>query len=152
MRPLEGLKVLDFCWVAAGPMTTEYLVEYGATVVRIESQSHPDTLHNSPPFGSEGRGPNRSGYYANYNASKYAFGLNMSHPQAIDIVQRLVPWADLVTGEFYSRDAGEVAPGHHELCATQTGRSSCSARRCSAVRRPTPDNRVLVPCWPRSVV
>src|SRR6266480_7920295 len=76
MRPLAGLKVLDFCWVAAGPMTTGYLVEYGATVVRIESRSHPDTLHNSPPFGSPGRGLNRSGYYANYNASKYAFGLN----------------------------------------------------------------------------
>ena len=33
MRPLAGLKVLDFCWVAVGPMTTSYLAEYGATVV-----------------------------------------------------------------------------------------------------------------------
>jgi len=83
MRPLEGLKVLDFCWVAAGPMTTGYLVEYGATVVRIESHAHPDTLHNSPPFGSEGRGPNRSGYYANYNARQNTllaqYGLSESH-------------------------------------------------------------------------
>ncbi len=54
MRPLEGLKVLDFCWVAAGPMTTGYLVEYGATVVRIESHVHPDTLHNSPPLVARG--------------------------------------------------------------------------------------------------
>ena len=30
---LEGLKVLDFCWVVAGPMTTKYLAEHGATVV-----------------------------------------------------------------------------------------------------------------------
>ena len=35
MRPLAGLKVLDFCWVAVGPMTTSYLAENGATVVRI---------------------------------------------------------------------------------------------------------------------
>src|SRR5262245_65586006 len=100
MRPLEGLKVLDFCWVAAGPMTTGYLVEYGATVVRIESHAHPDTLHNSPPFGSEGRGPNRSGYYANYNASKYLFGLNVAHPKAINGEQRYAPLAFLVTEAF----------------------------------------------------
>ena len=115
MRPLEGLKVLDFCWVAAGPMTTGYLVEYGATVVRIESHAHPDTLHNSPPFGSEGRGPNRSGYYANYNASKYAFGLNMAHPKAINIVKRFVAWADLVTENFTPGTMEKWGLGYDEL-------------------------------------
>ncbi len=116
MRPLEGLKVLDFCWVAAGPMTTGYLVEYGATVVRIESRSHPDTLHNSPPFGSQGRGPNRSGYYANYNAGKYGFGLNMAHPKAIDIVKRFVLWADLVTENFTPGTMEKWGLGYDELC------------------------------------
>ena len=116
MRPMERLKVLDFCWVAAGPMTTGYLVEYGATVVRIESQSHPDTLHNSPPFGSDGRGPNRSGYYANYNAGKYAFGLNMTHPKAIDIVKRFVAWADLVTENFTPGTMEKWGLGYDELC------------------------------------
>lgn len=100
MRPLEGLKVLDFCWVAVGPMTTSYLVEYGATVVRIESKLRPEVLRNAPPFGSPGNSPNRSGYYANYNAGKYGFGLNMAHPKALDIIQRFVAWADLVTENF----------------------------------------------------
>ena len=97
-------------------MTTGYLVEYGATVVRIESHAHPDTLHNSPPFGHEGRGPNRSGYYANYNASKYAFGLNMAHPKAINIVQRFVAWADLVTENFTPGTMEKWGLGYDELC------------------------------------
>ncbi|MBM3224542.1 MAG: CoA transferase, partial [Candidatus Tectomicrobia bacterium] len=100
MRPLEGLKILDFCWVAAGPMTTGYLVEYGATAVRIESKRRPETLRSSPPLRGNGSSPNRSGYYGNYNAGKYGFGLNMAHPKAIDIVQRFVGWADLVTENF----------------------------------------------------
>ncbi|GIT02587.1 MAG: hypothetical protein CM1200mP27_12120 [Chloroflexota bacterium] len=40
-KPLDGVNVLDFCWVAVGPMTTKYLGEYGATVVRVESSNVP---------------------------------------------------------------------------------------------------------------
>ena len=99
-RPLEGLKILDFFWVVIGPLTTSYLVEYGATVVRIESQGRPEVLRTAPPFGGGERGINRSAYYANYNINKYGFGLNMSHPKAVDIVKRFVPWADVVTENF----------------------------------------------------
>jgi hypothetical protein len=42
--PFAGLKVVDFCWVVAGPMTTRYLADYGATVVRVESAHRPDVL------------------------------------------------------------------------------------------------------------
>jgi len=100
MRPFEGLKVLDFFWVVIGPMTTSYLVEYGATVVRIESRGRPEVLRTAPPFGGGQRGLNRSAYYANYNVNKYGFGLNMGHPKAMEIVKRFVPWADVVTENF----------------------------------------------------
>ena len=100
MGALEGLKVLDFFWVAVGPMTTGYLAEYGATVVRVESRRRPDPLRNAPPFRDSRQGLNRSGYYAAYNANKYALGLNMAHPKALDVVRRLVGWADVVTENF----------------------------------------------------
>lgn len=100
MRPLEGLKVLDFFWVVIGPMTTGYLAEYGATVVRVESQGRPEVLRTAPPFGGGERGLNRSAYYANYNANKYGLGLNMSNPKSVDVVKRFVAWADVVTENF----------------------------------------------------
>jgi benzylsuccinate CoA-transferase BbsF subunit len=100
MRPLEGLKILDFFWVVIGPMSTGYLAEYGATVVRVESRSRPEVLRSAPPFGGNVRGLNRSAYYANYNVNKYGFGLNLAHPKALDIVKRFVLWADVVTENF----------------------------------------------------
>src|SRR6266540_4152881 len=116
MRPLEGLKVLDFCWVAVGPMTTAYLAEYGATVVRVESKQRPEVLRHAPPFGSKGQGLDRSGYFANYNANKYGLGLNMAHPQARDVVKRLVAWADLVTENFTPGTMEAWGLGYADLC------------------------------------
>jgi len=115
MQPLEQLKVLDFCWVASGPMTTSYLAEYGATVVRVESRRRPDPLHTSPPVAPrKGKGL-RSGYYANYSANKYALGLNLGNPKGIDIVRRMVAWADLVTENFTPGTMERLGLGYEEL-------------------------------------
>lgn len=37
-RALEGLKVLEFCWAAAGPIPGLYLAHHGARVIRTESK------------------------------------------------------------------------------------------------------------------
>jgi benzylsuccinate CoA-transferase BbsF subunit len=116
MRPFAGLKILDFFWVAVGPMTTSYFAEYGATVVRVESRQRPDTLRNAPPHGGGVAGLNRSGYYANYNASKYSVGLNMAHPKGIELVRRLVRWADVVTENFTPGTMEKWGLGYAELC------------------------------------
>lgn len=115
MRPLEGLKILDFFWVVIGPMTTSYLAEYGATVVRIESKGRPEVLRSAPPFGGGERGLNRSAYYANYNINKYGFGLNMSHPKAVDVVKRFVRWADVVTENFTPGTIEKWGLGYDDL-------------------------------------
>lgn len=117
MRPLEGLKILDFFWVVIGPMTTSYLAEYGATVVRIESRGRPEVLRTAPPFGGRQRGLNRSAYYANYNANKYGFGLNMGHPKAMDIIKRFLLWADVVTENFTPGTMEKWGLGYNDLRA-----------------------------------
>ena len=114
MQPLENLKVLDFCWVAAGPMTTGYLAEYGATVVRVESRRRADPLHTSPPVRGSGKGL-KSGYYANYNANKRALGLNLGSPKAIALVKRMVAWADMVSENFTPGTMERLGLGYDEL-------------------------------------
>ncbi len=115
MRPMEGLKILDFFWVVIGPMTTGYLAEYGATVVRIESKGRPEVLRSAPPFGGNVRGLNRSAYYANYNANKYGFGLNMGNPKSVEVVKRLVQWADVVTENFTPGTIEKWGLGYEDL-------------------------------------
>ena len=99
-KALEGINVLDFCWVAAGPMGTKYLAEFGATVVRVESAKRPDTLRRAAPFKDGVAGINRSAYFANQNPNKHGITIDMSHPRAKELVLRAVTWADLVTENF----------------------------------------------------
>ncbi len=113
--PLAGLKVLDFCWVAVGPMTTKYLSEYGATVLRVESAKRPETLRRAGPFAGGESGVNRSGYFANYNANKYGLSIDMSHPQAPGLILRIAEWADVVTENFTPGTLERWGLGYDEL-------------------------------------
>jgi benzylsuccinate CoA-transferase BbsF subunit len=116
-KPLEGIKVLDFCWVAVGPMTTRYLAEYGATVIRVESGKRPETLRRAAPFKDGISGINRSGYFASYNPNKYGITIDMSHARAKELVLRLVSWANLVTENFTPGTMERWGLGYEDLQA-----------------------------------
>ena len=116
-KPLEGIKVLDFCWVAVGPMTTRYLAEYGATVIRVESRKRPETLRRAAPFKDGISGLNRSGYFASYNPNKYGITIDMGHARAKELVLRLVSWANLVTENFTPGTMERWGLGYQDLQA-----------------------------------
>lgn len=97
---LEGIHVLDFTWVAVGPITTKYLADNGADVIKIESATHIDVLRAAPPWADGKFGVNRSQFFADYNTSKKGVSLNLNHPRARELVLRLVPWADVVVENF----------------------------------------------------
>ncbi|HEY4669892.1 MAG TPA: CoA transferase, partial [Tepidiformaceae bacterium] len=99
-RPLEGVKVLDFMWVVAGPWATRYLADYGATVVKVESTSRVDTIRTIGPFKDRTPGPERSGAHATVNAGKYGLTLNLASEVGREIALKLTRWADVVTDSF----------------------------------------------------
>ena len=116
-KPLDGVNVLDFCWVAVGPMTTKYLGEYGATVVRVESAKRPGTLRSAAPFPDGIAGINRSAYFASYNANKMGITVDMRHSRARELMLRLAGWANIVTENFTPGTMESWGLGFKELSA-----------------------------------
>ncbi len=98
--PFEGIKVADFTWWIAGPLTTKTLADYGATVVRIESAQRPGGLRITMPYRDNKPGVNRSGFYTYWNANKYSMSLDLGHPQGREIAKKLVSWADITAENF----------------------------------------------------
>jgi benzylsuccinate CoA-transferase BbsF subunit len=96
----EGLRVLDFTWYGVGPITTKYLADNGAEVIKVESLKHPDYLRMSPPFKDAAPGVNRSQYFGNFNSSKKSITVDMSSDEGRALVRRLVPHCDVVAESF----------------------------------------------------
>jgi crotonobetainyl-CoA:carnitine CoA-transferase CaiB-like acyl-CoA transferase len=99
-RPFEGLRVVDFAWVATGPLTGRLLAEYGADVIRLESARRLDPGRTLTPWAEGKSGPNRSQGFANYNAGKRSMALDLAKPEARDLARRLIATADVVVESF----------------------------------------------------
>jgi benzylsuccinate CoA-transferase BbsF subunit len=94
------LKVLELGAGAAGPIATRYFADHGATVIRIESSARPDFLRTialtpDNPFGLDG-----SPMFVLMNANKLSVSINMTRPEGVELVKRLVRWADVVSENF----------------------------------------------------
>ena len=101
--PLAGLKVLDFMWAVAGPSTTRVLADYGATVVKVESQHSVDGARTVGPFLRRLAGPDNTALWHSMAAGKLGLALDLSKPEARDVVLDLARWADVVTESFSPR-------------------------------------------------
>ena len=100
--PFSGIRVCDFSWVAAGPVATKILADFGAEVIKMESSTHPDIIRIASPLtpGKEEDSLNVAGWYNNQNSSKMCLGLNLNHPRAKSIYHRLIMASDIVVENF----------------------------------------------------
>ena len=97
---LEGVKVLEFSTAVAGPHAPWQLAGLGATVVKVESTSRPDSMRTSLTSKDNIPGVNRGLVFLSQNAGKLSLGLNLKYPQGLDIAKRLVKWADILYQNF----------------------------------------------------
>jgi crotonobetainyl-CoA:carnitine CoA-transferase CaiB-like acyl-CoA transferase len=93
--PLDGIKVADFSWFGAGPICAQALGVYGATVVRVESESHVDALRGIGPFPQGKTGYNVSGYFNNFNMNKLSVTLNLNTSKGRELALKLIAWSDI---------------------------------------------------------
>lgn len=114
-QALEGIKVLDFTWVIAGPTATKYLADHGATVVKVESRNRLDMARAYVPYVGGIPGVNRCAFFAAYNSNKYSINLNLNHPRGREVVHKLVGWADIVIENYRPQTLERWSLGYEEL-------------------------------------
>jgi crotonobetainyl-CoA:carnitine CoA-transferase CaiB-like acyl-CoA transferase len=89
---LNGIRVLDFSRVLAGPYATRILADFGAEVIKVQSQKT-----------ATGTDLNTGRYFSNWNRNKRSITLDMSCPEARALALKLVAISDVVVENFSPR-------------------------------------------------
>lgn len=112
MRPLEGVTVVALEQVIAGPFCTRQLAELGARVIKIER----------PGAGDQSRSMDRtvqglSSHFVWTNRSKESLALDVKHPEAKEILARLLAKADVFVQNLAPGAVERLGLGAAELRA-----------------------------------
>ncbi|MBI4635761.1 MAG: CoA transferase [Candidatus Rokubacteria bacterium] len=96
-QALDGIRVVDFSWQAAGPFCTMLLADNGAEVIKVENpESGGDPIRRlGPPFAG-----GESAYFLCLNRNKKSVTLNLKHPRGSAIARELCRSADVVIENF----------------------------------------------------
>jgi crotonobetainyl-CoA:carnitine CoA-transferase CaiB-like acyl-CoA transferase len=112
MKPLDGILVIDFSRVLAGPMSTQILADFGARVVKIERQGTGDETRAWEP-----RLARDSGYFFAFNRGKESLTLDLKSDQGRAIAKRLALKADILVENFPVGQMASFGLGAPELRA-----------------------------------
>jgi len=95
---LDGLLVVDFTRVVAGPACTQTLADFGAEVIKIENPDGGDDTraYEHAEIGGE------SAAYISLNRNKRGIALDFAVPTACDVARELIAKADVVVENFSS--------------------------------------------------
>jgi crotonobetainyl-CoA:carnitine CoA-transferase CaiB-like acyl-CoA transferase len=87
LRPLAGVRVVDFSWVLTGPICTRYLAALGAEVIKVESRSRPDLSQ-------------RNLSWEELNPGKRSITLNLKHERGRELARALIARSHVVVENF----------------------------------------------------
>jgi crotonobetainyl-CoA:carnitine CoA-transferase CaiB-like acyl-CoA transferase len=110
--PLDGMRIVSFDHVLAGPYGTTILAELGADVIKVESSKG-----GMDPFRFFGTGedPNLSPRFLEFNRNKRSFTVNLKHPKGQPVLHDLIAKADAVLDNYSVDVVGRIGLAYDQL-------------------------------------
>ncbi|MFP6584540.1 MAG: CoA transferase [Candidatus Hydrogenedentota bacterium] len=99
--PLEGVRVLEFAWVWAGPYAGLLLAQLGAEVIKVESHNRLDLMRRTVVWSlaepaPEQKQPNESIPFNSMNMNKKSIDIDLTQPEGLALAKKLASTADIV--------------------------------------------------------
>ncbi len=89
--PLSGIRIVSVEQFGAGPWATMMLADLGAEIIKVENpETGGDVARYVPPYTAE----QDSVYFQSFNRNKKSVTLNLQHPEATEVLHRLVRISD----------------------------------------------------------
>jgi crotonobetainyl-CoA:carnitine CoA-transferase CaiB-like acyl-CoA transferase len=121
-RVLDGIRVVDFSRVVAGPYCSMLLGDLGADVVKVEQPGVGDDCRSwGPPFVGD-----ESAYFLGLNRNKRSLTLDLGGETGRGLARRLIARADVVVESFRPGRMEQFGLGYEALHPHQPGLIYCS--------------------------
>ncbi len=109
--PLDGVKVVEFTEIIAGPFAGMLLSDMGADVIKVE-----------PPWGDPWRGtqpisPTESRVFIAYNRGKRSITLDLTTQASAEVLARLIPQMDVAIVNYRPDVAARLGVDYDSLSA-----------------------------------
>src|SRR3954452_7857453 len=119
---LDGLLVVDFTRVVAGPACTQTLADFGAQVIKIEN---PDGGDDTRAYEHAETG-GESAAYLSLNRNKRGIVLDLAVPAGRDVARELISRADVVVENFSASVMGKFGLDYASVVPTNPRLIYCS--------------------------
>jgi len=125
MQPFNGIRVLDFTHVLAGPFCTYQLAVMGADVVKIEAPGRADMMRTesaSDSLAKAGRGTQ----FLSQSANKRSLAIDMTTTDGIEVIRRLAADADVLVENYRAGVLSAAGLGYEALAEVNPTLVYCS--------------------------
>ncbi len=116
----NGIRVVEFAALIAGPSCGKYLADHGADVIKVERYPLGDISRHSRTNGS------RSPMFVQHNAGKRSLCVDIKQPEGMTIVRDLIAKADVVIEAFTPGVMARLGLGYEDLQALNPSIILCS--------------------------
>jgi itaconate CoA-transferase len=121
MRPLDGITVVTLEHAIAAPFATRQLADLGARVIKVERPGVGDFAR-----GYDERVRGLASHFVWTNRSKESLALDIKHPEAQQILKRLIQeHADILVQNLAPGAAARLGLSHQDLAAEKPGIIVC---------------------------
>ncbi len=127
--PLSHIRVLDLTRVLAGPWCGQNLADLGAEVTKVERPGKGDDSRAfGPPWIKDAAGNDtaEAAYFVCANRGKQSVTLDLSKPEAQQIVRRLAAQSDVLLENYKVGDLARYGLGYEDLSKENPGLIYCS--------------------------
>jgi len=115
-KALEGIRIVDFGWVFAGPYVTMLFSFLGAEVIKVESRTRIDEMRlNAVTKYADASQTDGSPLFNNTNLNKKSVTLNLKRPEGIELAKRIVADSDIVVENMRPGVMDKLGLGYEDL-------------------------------------
>lgn len=119
LRPLAGLKVVEFTHMVMGPTAGVILADLGAEVIKVEPLKGDNTRR------LKGSG---AGYFSMYNRNKRSLCLDLKSERGLATAQDIIARSDVMIENFRPGAMDKLGLGYSDMSALNEGLIYCSLK------------------------